>query len=459
MSLHVVEPSQEGRVLQLEAQLFASLPRDGRKERRIVGLSASTGKRHVARPRVVRVLGAFDEQHLQHIALPQNGCHGGRTRRFDVGGLMIRKPLANTLEFHVDTGSAFERQRKDTTRGFRQARGKQCYTNDMKKALVTGGCGFVGSSIVRQLLDRGVEVRVMALPSEPTDNVDGFDVEVQRGNVLDIDACKRVVDGVDTVFHAAAIYKSWAPDPSLMYAVNHRGTFNMLEAARRAGVERTIYTASIVALGRPAPGTLGDERTEYDVWDLDFPYSRAKFHSRVLAQDFAEWGMDVRTVCPGVVFGPGDIAPTPSGKLIMEVCGGSSPPIYVDGGASYVDVRDVASVHVLAAEKGKAGEIYLATAHNLSSHDFLKAVGRAVGKSRKYVKLPTSMARAFVGAMNKQARRTGKEPPLSREFFEYSLVPSYFDNGKSVRDLGATYRPIEDTIRDALAWFRTRGMM
>lgn len=330
----------------------------------------------------------------------------------------------------------------------------------MKAALVTGGCGFLGSSIVRCLLDRGVAVRVLALPSEPTDNVDGLDVEVVRGNILDRDACLSAVKGQDAVFHAAAVYQSWAPDPTLMYTVNMRGTFNMLEASRRSEVQRVIYTASIVALGRPEPGTLANEQTQYDVWDLDFPYSRSKMHSRILAQDFAGWGMDVRIVCPGIVFGPRDIAPTPSGKLILEVVKGDNPPIYVEGGASYVDVRDAAEVHALAAEKGAPGEVYVATGHNLSNYEMLTAVQRAaLGDAKRIFKMPTPVARAVVIAMNERAKRSGEEPPLARAFFEYSLVPSYYDNTKSRAELGAAYRPIEETIRDAVEWFRARGML
>ena len=334
-----------------------------------------------------------------------------------------------------------------------------CYKTPMKHALVTGGCGFLGSSIVRSLLERKVRVRVLALPSERTDNVDGLDVEVVRGDVTSPDDCARAVKGVDTVFHAAAIYKAWMPDPSLMYEVNSRGTFHMLEASRRGGVKTVVYTASIVALGRPPAGTLGDESTEYKVWKLDFPYSRAKYHSRVIAESFAQWGMDVRIVCPGIVFGPRDIAPTPSGKLIIESVKGSGPPVVVDGGASYVDVRDAAEVHVLAAEKGKPGEKYLATAHNLSNQDFLDAIGRAIGKVRRYYRLPVPAARAIIHATNVVAEKTGTEPPLTEEFFEYSLVPSYFRNDKARHALGATFRPIEDSIRDAVAYFRTTGQL
>jgi len=328
----------------------------------------------------------------------------------------------------------------------------------MKSVLVTGGCGFLGSSIVKALVARGTRVRVLALANERTDNLRGLDVEIVRGNLLDREACERAVAGQDSVIHAAAIYKAWAPDPTDMYRVNMSGTFNMLEASRRAGVARVVYTASIVSLGRPTLGGIADESTAYEAWDLDFPYSRSKYHSRELAEDFARWGLDLCVVCPGVVLGPGDITPTPSGKLIINTLKGG-PPVYMDAGASYVDVRDAAEAHVLALAKGRAGQRYIATAHNLSALEFMQAVDDAAGRSRRYVKVPASVARAMVKGMEAVARRTGKEPLLTRSFFEYSTRPCFYTAKRSEQELGATYRPLSKTLADAIAYFRERGLL
>ncbi len=350
----------------------------------------------------------------------------------------------------------------------------------MRKVLVTGGCGFLGSWIVKTLLKRGVrDIRVMALPDETTSNIDDLSVEVVRGNVLSIDDCKKVVDGVDTVFHTAAIYKAFMPDPTAMYEVNNRGTFNIMEASRRAGVDKVIYTASIAALGRPPLGEVGDEDTRYDMWDVGFHYSLSKHHSRRIAEDFGAWGMDVRIVCPGIVMGPGDIAPTPSGKLVIDCVNGRNfvgsmkllyeylagkpiegiPPLYVDGGITFVDVRDAAEVHVLAAEKGQPGRRYLTTAHNLSQKEFLEAVNRALGLNRRYMKLPTAMAGRIIDAFEEHAIKTDSEPALTRASFEYTFKPSYFSNERSINELGASYRPIEETIRDAVDYFRAVGYL
>ena len=267
------------------------------------------------------------------------------------------------------------------------------------------------------------------------------------------------------------------PNPTMMYEVNNRGTFNMMEASRRAGVDKVIYTASIVSLGRPTPGRIGDEDTEYDAWDLTFAYSRSKYHSRTIAESFGSWGMDVRVVCPGVILGPGDIGPTPSGQLIigvlrtkpfkqapqmlMQMMRGKAieglPPMYVDGGTSLVDVRDVAEVHVLAAERGRPNRRYIATAHNVSQGEFIEAITRAANLNLRFIKIPEPLARRVVDRMERQAAKAGIDPVLSRAFFEYSLIPSFFSNRRSVEELGAAYRPIDETIRDAVEYFRQAG--
>lgn len=328
----------------------------------------------------------------------------------------------------------------------------------MKRCLVTGGCGFLGSWIVRALIDEGCEVRILAVRGEPRDNVEGLDVEIIEGDVRSREVVERAVAGMDTVFHAAAVYQDYAPDPTLMYDVNLRGTFFVLEAARRAGVARVVYTASMVSLGRPKMGTHGDESTPYDCWDLDFPYCRSKFFSREIAEYFAAFDQDVVVVCPGIVIGPGDIRPTPSGSLIVKSFQ-PGPALHYEGGATYVDVRDAAMVHVLAAKKGKKGERYLACAHNLTNQELVEAIQREAGTNKRLLKLPIPVARAIAQGMDLVARRTGKPPLLALDFFEYSLRPSFYRNDKARRELGAEFRPIEDTIRDAIAYFRGRGLI
>lgn len=326
----------------------------------------------------------------------------------------------------------------------------------MQHALVTGAPGFLGAHLVEALVQRGVRVRGWARPGEPRDHLPE-DVEIIEGDVRDPATAQRAVQGIDTVFHAAAIYESWAPDPTLMYDVNLRGTFNVLEAARQAGA-RVVQTASIVALGRPAPGTLGDEDTPYDAWDLDFPYSRSKYHSMRLAEDFAAWGLDVRIVCPGYVMGPGDRTPTPSGQLLIALAQGKAPG-YTPGGVAYVDVRDAALGHVAAAEHGRPGRRYVVAAHNLDNKALLQVVARAAGRRALAVRLPRPVVRGAAAALQRLAVARGQRPDLATVMLEYGMRECFYDNRRAREELGLRFRPFEDTVADALAWFREAGML
>jgi dihydroflavonol-4-reductase len=327
------------------------------------------------------------------------------------------------------------------------------------RVLVTGGAGFLGSAIVKQLVEQGAAVRVLALPGEPLDNLNGTDVELMRGNVLSPDDARQAVSGCETVYHAAAVFKGYMKDPMPMYDVAQRGTFNVLEAARQAGVNTAVYTASIVGLGRPPLGAMGNEDTPYEAWDVNFHYSRSKHIGLLTAKSFADWGMDVRIVCPGAIFGPGDIAPTPSGRLLINMVKGRENPLYVDGGVGYVDVRDAARVHLLAAERGKPGEVYIASAHNLDNKALGEAMARVLGVKAKARRLPTRLGQALVALLAMKRIRDGKEPHITLPMLNYALKPGFYDNGKSIRELGARYRPIEETIRDAVEYFRGRGMV
>lgn len=323
---------------------------------------------------------------------------------------------------------------------------------------MTGAPGFVGAHVVRRLVERGVEVRALARPGETLANLEGLDVELIEGDVRSVEQMKRAAEGMDTVFHGAAVYEAVPADPGRLYEVNQRGTFNVLEASRRAGVQTVVYTASIVALGRPAPGEVADETSAYEAWDLDFHYSRSKWLSMVTALDFAAWGLDVRVVCPGLVVGPGDRGPTPSGRLILSLAQGKAPG-YTRGGVSYVDVRDAAEGHVRAAERGRAGEVYIVTGHNLSNRDFLAAVCRGAGIRERGLSVPAPLASVYVRARERSALRKGETPDVGATFFKYGLRDCFYDNAKATEALGMRFRPFEDTVRDALAWFREQGML
>jgi dihydroflavonol-4-reductase len=186
------------------------------------------------------------------------------------------------------------------------------------KTLVTGGAGFIGSAVVRQLLARRRDVRVMLAPKEPDDNVRGLEVELVRADLLDRDSVARAVAGCDVVYHLAAIYSLWLPDESLIYRVNVEGTKHVLAAARDAGVRKIVHTSSIAAVGVPDEGQLADEQFRFNHWDGGNAYIRSKYLSDLDAQRFAADGVPVVIVCPGFPFGERDRGPTPTGRFIVE---------------------------------------------------------------------------------------------------------------------------------------------
>ncbi|MCX4247825.1 NAD-dependent epimerase/dehydratase family protein [Paraliomyxa miuraensis] len=331
----------------------------------------------------------------------------------------------------------------------------------MQHALVTGAPGFLGAHIVQALVQRGVRVRGWGRPGEPCDHLrplaKGSELEMIEGDVRDPALARRAVEGIDTVFHAAAVYESWAPDPTLMYDVNMRGTFNVLCAAREVGA-RVVYTASVVALGRPAPGVLADEDTPYEAWDLDFPYSRSKYHSMRLAEDFAAWGLDVRIVCPGYVMGPGDRTPTPSGQLLIALAQGKAPG-YTAGGIAYVDVRDAALGHVSAAERGRPGRRYVVSGHNIDNAMLIRIVARAAGRRPIAIPLPKPVARGAAAVLQRAAVARGRRPDLATVMLEYGMRECFYDNRRAREELGLRFRPFEDTVADGLTWFREAGML
>lgn len=327
----------------------------------------------------------------------------------------------------------------------------------MKHALVTGAPGFLGAHIAKLLVAKGVAVRAWGLPGETRKNLEGVECEVVEGDVRDPEFCREALEGIDTVFHAAAIYESWAPDPSLMYDVNMRGTFNVLEAARREGAT-VVYTASIVALGRAEQGRVGDEDTPYDAWGIDFPYSRSKYHSMRLAEDFAAWGLDVRIVCPGYVMGPGDRTPTPSGQLLIALAQGKSPG-YTDGGVAYVDVRDAAQGHVAAAERGEAGRRYIVAGENLDNKALFQLVSRVVGRRGWGVKMPRAVVMPLASALQRIAVARGERPDLPTVMLDYGMGNCFYDNRRARHELGLRFRPFERTVADSLEWFRGAGML
>jgi len=328
----------------------------------------------------------------------------------------------------------------------------------VKTALVTGAAGFIGSHVVRELLSEGVHVRCLVRPGERTDNLDGLVVEIREGDVRDPAAVGRAVKGVDTVFHLAAVYAIWMPDWSKIYEVNVQGSRNVLWACLRGGVGRVVFTSSIAAIGI-APGRgVSSEKTPFNQYTLGSHYVLTKYLSQQEALGFAANGLDVVVVNPCFPFGPMDIAPTPTGQIIVDILRGVSRFSF-PGGINVVDVRDVARGHICAARRGKTGELYVLGNRNIAMDDFVRLVCRVAGIDGRIVfKVPVPLMKIGTAALSWLSDHVTRRPPLSTPVeIAYASQYLYFDNTKAVTELGMSFRDVEASIAESVAWFRSRG--
>jgi len=324
------------------------------------------------------------------------------------------------------------------------------------KTLVTGAAGFIGSAVVRGLLDRSRDVRALVEPGASARNLDGLDVEIVEADIRDRDAVRAAMTGVSVVYHLAAIYKLWLTDRRLMYDVNVGGTMNVLFAALRAGVDKVIHTSSIAAVGLPEPGELADETTGFNYWDMANDYIRSKWLSERDALAFAGEGLPVVVVNPAFPFGERDAAPTPTGRFIVEALNGRVPG-YPDGGFNAVDVDDVAAAHLLAEERGAVGERYIAGGHNVTYKQFYEAVTDVAGVPPITRKLPRPLIWTKAWAIERYAQYKQRPPRLTLKSARYTDHLVWFDTSKAETALGMPRTPLRVTIEKAIRWFRGNG--
>lgn len=328
----------------------------------------------------------------------------------------------------------------------------------MKRTLVTGATGFVGSAIARVLLEAGHRVRVLVRPASDRSNLDGLDVEIFEGDLVDPESLLHAAANTDWVFHAAADYRLWVPDPDALYHVNVTGTRAMLEAARLASVERVIYTSSVATLGINADRTPADEETPVSIDDMIGHYKRSKFLAEAVAREAAEAGQDVVIVNPSAPAGPRDIKPTPTGQVIVDAASGRMPA-YVNTGLNIVHVDDVAAGHLLAAEQGVSGRRYILGCENMSLREICKTVADIAGVRGPLVRIPYSVVLPVAYAAQSLARLTGRPPVATVDGVRMSRKHMYFSAQRAMDELGFRPRPAHEALQEAVHWFDENGYL
>jgi dihydroflavonol-4-reductase len=324
--------------------------------------------------------------------------------------------------------------------------------------LVTGATGFVGSAVARALLETGHDVRVLARPGSDRRNLADLSVTVAEGSLEDAQSLARAVGGCRYLFHVAADYRLWVPDPAPMFRVNVEGTRVLMRAALDAGVERVVYTSSVATLGLLAEGA-ADEETPSRLEDMIGPYKRSKFQAEEVVRDLlARRGLPAVIVNPSTPVGPRDCKPTPTGRVILEAARGRMPG-YVDTGLNIVHVDDVAAGHLAAAEIGRVGERYILGGENMPLAQILAAVARAAGVRRPRIRVPYAAAYPAAIGAELVAKVTSRAPFITLDGVRMARKRMYFTSAKAARELGYAPRPAFDAIADAVGWFKANGYL
>ncbi len=325
-------------------------------------------------------------------------------------------------------------------------------------ALVTGASGFVGSAVARKLAERGLSVRALVRQGSPTQHLAGVDIEFITGDLRDAESVRAAVKGAQYLFHVAADYRLWARDPNEIVENNMRSTRIAMEEAKRAGVERIVYTSSVATLRTGPTGETFDESVNMDESHAIGAYKRSKLLAERLVVEMAGQGLPVVIVNPSTPVGPRDVKPTPTGRLIVEAAAGRVPA-FVDTGLNMVHVDDVAEGHLAALERGRVGERYILGGQNAGLSDILASVAQQTGRKPPRIKLPRRAIYPVAYFAEAFARLSGREPFITVDGLKLSKNLMFFTSAKAESELGYRARPYAEVIKDAIAWFRQAGRL
>jgi dihydroflavonol-4-reductase len=308
---------------------------------------------------------------------------------------------------------------------------------------------------VRALGEAEHTARVLHRATSRLDALVGLRYETAIGDILDAESLRAACAGCDWVFHVAAVADYWRADPQQMLAANVEGTRNVLDAARQAGVRRVVFTSSAAAVGLREDGQPADETVPFNLPQERFPYGYSKWQAEQIAQEAAQAGQEVVIVNPVIVMGPGDLNMI-SGSFLKEVKRFGWLTTVTPGGLSVTDVRDVASWHLAAAERGRSGERYLLGTANYRNREWLDMVAEVVGAARPRVKIP-GFSLPAIAALIDFARSLGISTPVDSNQARLGARNIHFDFTKAWSELGKPQVDMRQSLRDTYAWYVENG--
>lgn len=321
--------------------------------------------------------------------------------------------------------------------------------------LVTGASGFLGSHVARQLVSRGEDVRVLMRPSSTNRAVADLSLEYVTGDLRDRASLERALAGVRYVFHVAADYRLWARKSREIYDSNVGGTRNLLEAAKRANIEKFIYTSTVatIAVDRQQ---LPNESTDARLQEMIGHYKRSKWMAELEVLKAAKQGLPAVVAMPTTPVGPGDWKPTPTGKIILDFLNGKMPG-YVETGLNFVGAEECAEGHLLVAEHGKVGERYLLGAENLTLKAMLDLLSKITGLPAPSLKIPHGLALGVAYMNTAFSRLVGREPQIPIEGVKIAQHMMFVDCSRAQRELGFKPGSVAAALERAVRWYEANG--
>jgi len=323
--------------------------------------------------------------------------------------------------------------------------------------LVTGATGFVGAAVARNLAQKGHKLRLLVRPGSDRRNLAGLPAELVEGDLAAPETLIPAVAGCRYLFHVAADYRLWVPNAAAMRRVNIDGSLALLRAAAAAGVERSVYTSSVAALGLTPDGTPADETTPVNPENLVGAYKRSKYDAEQAVRRLAAQ-QDIVIVNPSTPVGPGDIKPTPTGQMVLDAARGKMPA-FVDTGLNIVHVDDVAEGHAQALAKGRTGESYILGGEDLMLGEFFAMIAKQARRKPPAIRLPIAPLIPVAWLLERIAAITGKTPLMTTEILKMAHKKMFFRSAKAMWELGYAPRPAAEAIAGALAYFAERGLI
>ncbi len=326
------------------------------------------------------------------------------------------------------------------------------------KVLITGANGFIGSAVVRKFLEKGCEVRALVRRDSDCRNIRYLPVELVYGDLTAVDSLAGALKGCRALIHVGAFYRLWDLDPSQFYKINVDGTRNLMLAALAAGVERIVYTSSVATLGAATKHNIANEETEINPRAKNGHYKQSKFlaESEVLKL-VKEQSLPAIIVNPTAPIGPGDIKPTPTGRLIRDASFGRIPA-FVNTGLNIAHVDDVAEGHFHAFNNGMVGEKYILGGENMSLEKILETIACLTQRRPPKIRLSPELVLPLAYLTEAWARLThGNEPMITVAGVKLSRQLMYFSSDKARENLGYRPRPAIEAIIDAVSWFQTES--